>query len=177
MADLWSDLMKIVWGSITSPETIVPGVELLKYLTPIGFADIATGGAVTGAGGAAPTGVDTPMDKTMSNRWLLALGGTTIALAAAPFIYQAFVGPTRGKRGKKASEYADRLENASSRATTLAAALLPAAALPITYITVQALEDRIIPKGVGDSVQGLITAGMVAPAIGAITGLAAKAIK
>jgi hypothetical protein len=112
-----------------------------------------------------------------ASRWLLGLAVVGIGVTCAPVAYKAFLRPRRGKRSKEASDIGESLDFASSRATTLLAALLPAAGLPIAYITVQALEKKnIITSGLGNAVQSLIAAGAVAPAIGGIGDLV-KAVK
>ena len=99
------------------------------------------------------------------------LGG----VALAPFVYRAYSRPRRGKRSKDHDRMALAVDDASNRAVTLLAALLPAVGLPIAYLGIQELETRgVISKGLGDSVQGLIAAGAVAPAIGGIASIAAK---
>ena len=98
----------------------------------------------------------------------MALG---IAATAAPVIYIAYKGRKRGKKGKANEATYLALEGASNRATSLLAGLAPAFAVPIAYIGVQELENKgIITKDLGNAVQGLMTAGVVAPAIGNIIG-------
>ena len=98
----------------------------------------------------------------------MALG---VAATAAPVVYIAYKGRKRGKKGKANEATYLALEGASNRATSLLAGLAPAFAVPIAYIGVQELENKgIITKDLGNAVQGLMTAGVVAPAIGNIIG-------
>jgi len=98
----------------------------------------------------------------------MALG---IAATSAPVIYIAYKGRKRGKKGKANEATYLALEGASNRATSLLAGLAPAFAMPIAYIGVQELENKgVITKDLGDAVQGLMVAGVVAPAIGNVIG-------
>ena len=126
--------------------------------------------------GGALKGPADPSDEHKSKPVIL--GATAAVLggvALAPFVYRAYSRPRRGKRAKQAQELALAVDDASNRAVTLLAALLPAVGLPIAYLGVQELEARgVISKGLGDSVQTLIAAGAVAPAIGGVASLAAS---
>ena len=105
------------------------------------------------------------------------LGLTGIILtvaAAAPVGYALYNARKRPKkRVKDLSQDGTylALEGASNRATSLLAGLLPAFALPIAYIGVEELEQKhIITGALGDRVQTLMAAGVVAPAVGNIIG-------
>ena len=94
-----------------------------------------------------------------------------VTATAAPAIYIALKGRKRGKKGKANEATYLALEGASNRVTSLLAGLAPAFAMPIAYIGVQELENKgIITKDLGNAVQSLMVAGVVAPAIGNVIG-------
>ena len=111
-------------------------------------------------------------DKAVAPGFLSLCMALGIAATAAPVVYIAYKGRKRGKKARTANEATYlALEGASNRATSLLAGLAPAFAVPIAYIGVQELENKgIITKDLGNAVQGLMTAGVVAPAIGNIIG-------
>jgi hypothetical protein len=121
--------------------------------------------------------VDNESKDVWAAGWLRVMFGIPVAILGAPIAYKAITSGYKGKRAQKASEVGESLENASTRAVTLASAYLPAFGLPVAYITVQAMEKKgYITKGLGDAVQSLIAAGAVAPAIGGVLQFASKAL-
>lgn len=111
----------------------------------------------------------------VADRWFTTLAVGGLGIASAPVLYKAFATPKKGKRRKDHDSMVESIDDASRRATTLLAALLPAIGLPIAYISVQALEEKkVIDKSLGDAVQTLIAAGAAAPAIGGVASLMAK---
>ena len=109
-----------------------------------------------------------------AKRLLLFEAGVLGAIVAAPALYAAY-NARKGPKKRQTNILGDGtylgLEGASNRAVSLLAALAPAFALPLTYITVQALEDcKYIRSGVGNTVQTVIVGGALAPAVGNIIG-------
>ena len=110
--------------------------------------------------------------KAVTPGFLTICAALGLVATSAPALYIAYKGRKRGKKARTANEATYlALEGASNRATSLLAGLAPAFAVPIAYIGVQELENKgVITKSLGDAVQGLMTAGVVAPAIGNIIG-------
>ena len=145
------------------PGQVLPGAESVVFYTP----------PVFGEGPYAAADPD-PEHKTKPI-FLLGTAAVLGGIAAAPLLYKAYTSRSRGKKAKRAAEIGQEVETASNRAVMLAASLMPAIGLPVAYLGIQELEARgVISKGLGDSVQTLIAAGAVAPAIGGITGLISK---
>ena len=117
-----------------------------------------------------PSAKGTPTGGTFLLKTAIALG----AISAAPAIY-ALYNQRRTKKHRVKDITEDgmflALEGASNRATSLIAGILPAFALPIAYIGVEELEERAIISGpLGDDVQTLMAAGVIAPAVGNVIG-------
>jgi hypothetical protein len=113
--------------------------------------------------------------KARATRFLLAEGAILAGAVALPAAYIAYKGQKKGKKAKRAAKDDKMLlamNDASNRAVSLLAAIGPAVLLPVSYITVQKLEDAgVITKGLGDATQTLMTvaaAGQVASGIGSI---------
>jgi len=150
-------LMSELW-KIFSAGALGPAGALYEVATGTDLQDTGTVGAV-----------DASSEMKVKPMFL---GPTAVVLggvALAPFIYKAYSSRLRGKRAKRASELGEAIESSANRATAVLAALIPAVGIPIAYIGVQELEARgVISKGLGDAVQGLMAAGVVAPAVGAV---------
>jgi len=164
-----------LWYYITTPGWKLAGLK--DPLSPLGQADFP---------GLFPPGLDpsesekddsTKEGELAAKKFLYTEAAILTGIVAAPALYRYATGRSRGKRAKRDAAVAAELDNASNRAVTLLAALGPAVAFPLTYITIQKMEGaKIISKGLGDGVQGLMTAMAVAPVAGAAVNLVSKAI-
>lgn len=124
---------------------------------------------------------DDPQDVYRAKKFLAAEAMILGSVVAAPAIYKLATGSKKRKsaRTKKREEaIATELSHASTRASTMLAAFGPAFAIPATYITVQGLENaKYISKGLGDAVQGLLTASAAAGLVGGAVGAALPFLK
>ena len=168
--------MVTLTGLLDAYISILTGTLGLGVQTGLQGAENITGIDVPGLGTTAPLAAADP-DPEHKAKPVFILGTAAVlgGMVAAPLLYKAYTSRLRGKKAKRAAVLGAEVETASNRAVMVAASLLPALGLPIAYIGIQELEARgTISKGLGDSVQALIAAGAVAPAIGGITGLISK---
>ncbi len=161
-------------GNFRGAQPSALSTELARpWASPIPFPDLSN--LFGGGGGGGDNG------SKWASKWLLGLAALGIGVTAAPVAYKAFVGSRKGKRAQKAQDVGESLDFASTRATSLLTSIMPYAAFPIAYITVEALEEKGYIKGeLGDTVQTLMAVAMSAgfvQGVGSAIGWALKAVR
>ena len=159
------------------------GMSPTQYAEAITAPPVAGGPTVNPYTGAIISPTSVPggsSDTPTGGHFLFRAALVCLGVAAAPAIYAAY-NAQKGPKKRSSDITSDgmflALEGASNRATSLLAGILPAFAFPIAYIGIEELEEkRIISGALGDDVQALMTAGVLAPAVGNVIGSVVSAV-